>query len=293
MIRSMTGYGREQRIIDQREITVEIKSVNHRYYEFTARVPRIYGFIEEKLKSYIKDSISRGKVEVNVTINNLNGKEANINVDKLMAAGYINALKIANSELNLTDDITLSTLIKFSDIFNVQKVAEDEEKIWGDVCSVAKDALAKFIEMLSERRRTSEGRSDQKKLEINEKILEIIEQTAPLTAENYRSKLYAKLKEVLDDTNIDEQRILTEAAVFAEKIAIDEEIVRLKSHMKQFRELLETDEPVGRKLDFLVQEINREINTIGSKAQNLEITKCVVNMKSESEKIREQIQNIE
>ena len=147
MIRSMTGYGREQRIIDQREITVEIKSVNHRYYEFTARVPRIYGFIEEKLKSYIKDSISRGKVEVNVTINNLNGKEANINVDKLMAAGYINALKIANSELNLTDDITLSTLIKFSDIFNVQKVAEDEEKIWGDVCSVAKDALAKFIEM--------------------------------------------------------------------------------------------------------------------------------------------------
>ena len=131
MIRSMTGYGREQRIIDQREITVEIKSVNHRYYEFTARVPRIYGFIEEKLKSYIKDSISRGKVEVNVTINNLNGKEANINVDKLMAAGYINALKIANSELNLTDDITLSTLIKFSDIFNVQKVAEDEEKIWG------------------------------------------------------------------------------------------------------------------------------------------------------------------
>ena len=145
MIRSMTGYGREQRIIDQREITVEIKSVNHRYYEFTARVPRIYGFIEEKLKSYIKDSISRGKVEVNVTINNLNGKEANINVDKLMAAGYINALKIANSELNLTDDITLSTLIKFSDIFNVQKVAEDEEKIWGDVCSVAKDALANLL----------------------------------------------------------------------------------------------------------------------------------------------------
>lgn len=131
------------------------------------------------------------------------------------------------------------------------------------------------------------------KIRNNEEILEIIEQTAPLTAENYRSKLYAKLKEVLDDTNIDEQRILTEAAVFAEKIAIDEEIVRLKSHMKQFRELLETDEPVGRKLDFLVQEINREINTIGSKAQNLEITKCVVNMKSESEKIREQIQNIE
>lgn len=288
----MTGYGREQKIVDQREITVEIKSVNHRYYELSARVPRVYGYIEEKLKSFIKGSISRGKIEVNVTINNLNGKEANINVDKLMAAGYINALKAANEELHMTDDITLSTLIKFSDIFNVQKVAEDEEKIWEDVCSVANEALVKFIDM-----RQTEGEHLKKdlivKIHNNEEILEIIEKTAPLTAENYRNRLYAKLKEVLEDTNIDEQRILTEAAVFAEKIAIDEEIVRLKSHMKQFRELLETDEPVGRKLDFLVQEINREINTIGSKAQNLDITKCVVNMKSEVEKIREQIQNIE
>lgn len=292
MIRSMTGYGREQKIVDQREITVEIKSVNHRYYELSARVPRVYGYIEEKLKSFIKGSISRGKIEVNVTINNLNGKEANINVDKLMAAGYINALKAANEELHMTDDITLSTLIKFSDIFNVQKVAEDEEKIWEDVCSVANEALVKFIDM-----RQTEGEHLKKdlivKIHNNEEILEIIEKTAPLTAENYRNRLYAKLKEVLEDTNIDEQRILTEAAIFAEKIAIDEEIVRLKSHMKQFRELLETDEPVGRKLDFLVQEINREINTIGSKAQNLDITKCVVNMKSEVEKIREQIQNIE
>lgn len=288
----MTGYGREQKIVDQREITVEIKSVNHRYYEFSARVPRLYGYIEEKLKSFIKGSISRGKIEVNVTINNLNGKEASISIDKLMAAGYINALKTANEELHMTDDLTLSTLIKFSDIFNVQKIAEDEDKIWEDVCSVANDALMKFIDM-----RQTEGEHLKKdlivKIQNNEEILEIIEKAAPLTAENYRNRLYAKLKEVLEDTNIDEQRILTEAAVFAEKIAIDEEIVRLKSHMKQFRELLETDEPVGRKLDFLVQEINREINTIGSKAQSLEITKCVVNMKSEVEKIREQIQNIE
>ncbi len=292
MIRSMTGYGREQKIVDQREITVEIKSVNHRYFELSARVPRVYGYIEEKLKSFIKGSISRGKIEVNVTINNLNGKEAKISVDKLMAAGYINALKTANEELHMTDDITLSTLIKFSDIFNVQKIAEDEEKIWEDVCSVANDALAKFIDM-----RQMEGEHLKKdlidKIHNNEEMLGIIEKTAPLTAESYRNRLYAKLKEVLEDTNIDEQRILTEAAVFAEKIAIDEEIVRLKSHMKQFRELLETDEPIGRKLDFLVQEINREINTIGSKAQNLEVTKCVVNMKSEVEKIREQIQNIE
>lgn len=244
------------------------------------------------MKSFIKGSISRGKIEVNVTINNLNGKEASISIDKLMAAGYINALKTANEELHMTDDLTLSTLIKFSDIFNVQKIAEDEDKIWEDVCGVANDALMKFIDM-----RQTEGEHLKKdlivKIQNNEEILKIIEKTAPLTAENYRNRLYAKLKEVLEDTNIDEQRILTEAAVFAEKIAIDEEIVRLKSHMKQFRELLETDEPVGRKLDFLVQEINREINTIGSKAQSLEITKCVVDMKSEVEKIREQIQNIE
>lgn len=292
MIQSMTGYGREQKIIDQRDITVEIKSVNHRYYEFSARVPRVYGFIEEKLKSFIKGSVSRGKVEVNVTVNNLNGKEVNINVDKIMAAGYVNALRTANEELQLTDDITLSTLIKFSEIFNVQKAAEDEEQIWSDISSVAKCALDKFVSM-----RCAEGEQLKTdlllKIQNIEEIISIVEAASEQTAESYRERLYTKLKEVLEDTNIDEQRIVTEAAIFAEKIAIDEEIVRLKSHIKQFRELLESDEPIGRKLDFLIQEINREINTMGSKAQNLEVTKCVVNMKSEVEKIREQVQNIE
>ncbi len=292
MIRSMTGYGRQQQIVEQHDITVEIKSVNHRYYEFSARVPRAYGFLEEKLKTFMKGSISRGKVEVGVLLNNLNGKEVNINIDKLMAAGYVNALREANKELGLEDDLTLSRIIKFSDIFNVQKIADDEEKIWGYVQMVAKEALEKFIAM-----RQTEGLSLKndllEKIANIETILEKVEAAAPLTSVKYREKLMAKLTEILGDKNIDEQRIITEAAIFAEKIAIDEETVRLRSHINQFRELLETDEPLGRKLDFLVQEINREINTMGSKAQDVEITKCVVDMKSEVEKIREQIQNIE
>lgn len=292
MIRSMTGYGREQQIVDLRDIIVEIKSLNHRYYEFSARLPRAYGYLEEKLKSFIKGSISRGKVEVSVSINNLDGKEANIKVDKTMAQGYISALREANEFLTLEDDITLSSLLKFSDIFNIQKIADDEEKIWNDVRTVAEKALIKFVAM-----REAEGNSLKEdlleKLSVVERILEMVEAAAPLTSEKYRERLYLKLKEVLGDADIDDQRILTETAVFAEKIAIDEETVRLRSHIKQFRELLEINEPIGRKLDFLVQEINREINTIGSKAQDLEITKCVVDMKSEVEKIREQIQNIE
>jgi len=256
MIRSMTGYGRHQLVIDQHDVTVEIKSVNHRYYEFSARVPRAYGFLEEKLKSFIKGSISRGKVEVGVLINNLNGKEVNINIDKLMAAGYVNALREANKELGLEDDITLSKIIKFSDIFNVQKIADDEEKIWGYVQEVAKGALEKFVLM-----RQTEGMSLKndllEKIANIESILGKVEAAAPVTAEKYRAKLTAKLADILGDKNIDEQRIITEAAIFAEKIAIDEETVRLRSHINQFRELLEIDEPLGRKLDFLVQELKQ------------------------------------
>lgn len=292
MIHSMTGYGREQTIIDGREITVEIKSVNHRYSEFSVRVPRAYGYLEEKLKTLIKENISRGKIEVNVTINNLNGKEVDIKIDKIMAAGYINALRAANEELGLDDDLTLSELIRFSDIFNVQKAMEDEEKIWNDVKIAAKSAIDKFVIM-----RKTEGMNMKidllEKLDNVEKTLRIVESISPKTVENYRERLFTKLKEILEDANIDEQRILTEAAIFAEKIAIDEETVRLQSHIEQFRSLIEAYEPIGRKLDFLVQEINREINTMGSKAQDVEITKYVVDMKSDVEKIREQIQNIE
>ena len=292
VIRSMTGYGREQRIIGEREITVEIRSVNHRYFEFSARVPRIYGYIEEKLKAMLKENISRGKVEVNVQLNMLGGKSVNVTVDMDTAYEYIKALREANEELALEDDLTLSRLMKFPDIFTVQKQEDDEEQIWKDISSVVSAALERFVSM-----RETEGASLKEdilsKLVNIEGYLEKVEAAAPQTAVRYREKLMARLREILEDKNVDEQRVITEAAVFAEKIAIDEETVRLRSHISQFRTLLDSDVPIGRKLDFLVQEVNREINTIGSKAQDIEITKCVVEMKSETEKIREQIQNIE
>ena len=292
MIRSMTGYGREQMIVGEREILVEIRSVNHRYFEFSARVPRVYGYIEEKLKTMLKENISRGKVEVNVQINMLGGKSVKVNIDRDAAYEYINALREANEDLDLEDDLTLSKLMKFPDIFTVQKLADDEEQLWSDVSTVASKAVERFVSM-----RETEGASLKEdilsKLASIESYLDKVEAAAPETAVRYREKLMAKLKEILEDKNVDEQRVITEAAIFAEKIAIDEETVRLRSHIAQFRTLLESDIPIGRKLDFLVQEVNREINTIGSKAQDVEITKCVVEMKSETEKIREQIQNIE
>ena len=288
----MTGYGREQMIVGEREILVEIRSVNHRYFEFSARVPRVYSYIEEKLKAALKESISRGKVEVNVQINMLEGKPIKVSVDKNTAYEYIGALREANEDLDLEDDITLSKLMKFPDIFTVQKPVDDEEQLWNDVSTVASKAVERFVSM-----RETEGASLKddilSKLSSIEGYLDKVEKAAPDTAVRYREKLMAKLKEILEDKNVDEQRVITEAAIFAEKIAIDEETVRLRSHIAQFRELLKSDIPIGRKLDFLVQEVNREINTIGSKAQDVEITKCVVEMKSETEKIREQIQNIE
>lgn len=292
MIKSMTGFGREQCVIDQYDIMVEIKSVNHRYYEFSSRLPRQYNYLDEKLKSLVKGNISRGKVEVSVTVNNLNGREANIKADRLLAEGYINALREINVDIGLDDDLKLSNLLRLPDIFNVQRETVDEDYIWSIVKQAAESAIEKFVVM-----RRNEGRAMKadllEKLGNVESMLAEVERHAPETVENYRERLFQKLQEVLSEREIDEQRILMEAAVFAEKIAVDEETVRLHSHIKQFGELLDSDEPVGRKLDFLVQEINREINTIGSKAQNLEITKCVVNMKAEVEKLREQIQNIE
>lgn len=292
MIRSMTGYGRSQQTLDGREILVEIKSVNHRYFEFSARVPRAYGYLEEKLKSFLQGKVSRGKVEIGVTIYNIEGKDALIEVNSSIAKGYVDALRKANETLELKDDITLSNLIRLPDIFNVIKNTEDEEVIWNDVKTAAEEALDNFVAM-----REAEGvkmREDvSQRLDYIEKLVAKVEERSPMVTEAYRERLYSKLSEILNDKKIDEQRILTEAAIFSEKTAVDEETVRLKSHINQFRSLLEINEPVGRKLDFLIQEFNRESNTIGSKAQDVEITKIVVELKSEIEKIREQIQNIE
>ena len=292
MPKSMTGYGRAQVLRDGRDILVEIRAVNHRYYEFSARLPRTCMYLEEKLKTLLNGRIARGKTEVSVTVTRPDGKDAEVAVNRSIAEGYINALRSLNTEVGLADDLTLSSLLRLPDIFTVTKAQDDENEVWAAVSDAAEQALDSFLTM-----RAAEGQrlaADLRvKLDGLEAMLTQIEAIEPGVAESYRSRLYAKLTELLADTNIDEQRILTETAIFAEKTAIDEETVRLHSHLAQFRELLDSAEPIGRKLDFLVQEMNREVNTIGSKAQDLGITKLVVDMKSEIEKIREQIQNIE
>lgn len=292
MIKSMTGYGRYQEIIDNRDILVEIRSVNHRYYEFSARVPRNMGYLEEKLKSFIKENISRGKVEVLVTINNIEGKDEQISVNMGVASGYVDALRQANLQLELPDDLTLSQIARFPDVFSVIKTPDDENEIWEVVKSVAEKSIQKFIDM-----RTIEGEKMfndiNSKLDTIEKMVNIVEEQSPKTVDAYRKKIYEKLSEILNTKDIDENRIITECALLSEKLAVDEETVRLRSHISQFRDLIKSNEPIGRKLDFLVQEMNREVNTTGSKAQDIVITKLVVEMKSELEKIREQIQNIE
>lgn len=292
MIKSMTGFGRNLEHINGRDILVEIRSVNHRYYEFNAKVPKLYSFLEQKLKTFLNGKVLRGKVEISVLIFNSDANQEDIEVNIPIAKGYLDALKKANLELSLEDDITLSKIIRLPDIFLVKKIIEDEEKVWSDVLPVASVALEKFISM-----REAEGEKMKadflNRLEFIEKKVSEIEKRSPEVTQAYRKHLYERLKEVLEDKNIDEQRIITEAAIFSEKTAVDEETVRLRSHISQFRQLLETDDPVGRKLDFLIQEFNREVNTIGSKAQDLEITKIVVDLKSEIEKIREQVQNIE
>lgn len=292
MIKSMTGFGRAEEIIEGRDIIVEIRSVNHRYYEFSARVPRAYGYIEEKLKSYLNGRISRGKVEVSVSITAIEAADTQIEINKAVAKGYVDALRSVGEELDLEDDLTLSQLVRLPDVFTVRKAADDEELIWNSVRTVADEAVSRFIAM-----RETEGLKMKEdvleRADIIERLVDEVESLSPISAENYRNKLYARLCEVLADKNIDEQRLVTEAAIFADKTAVAEETVRLKSHIRQLRDMLSLNEPVGRKLDFLIQEFNREANTIGSKAQDIAVTKIVVDLKSEIEKIREQIQNIE
>ncbi len=292
MIRSMTGYGRSCRIIGGREITVEIRSVNHRFFECSTRAPRVYGYLEQRLKSFLQARAARGKIEVGVTIVAVDSADAQVCVNEALAAEYVEQLRRLGEKLQLTDDLSLSAIARFSDIFVVRKEVEDEEEVWNAVEQVAAQAADAFVRM-----RETEG--EKLKQDILNRLSEIeadtarVEEISPRTVEEYRSRLYQKLQTILEDRSVDEQRVLTEAALFAEKIAVDEETVRLKSHIAQLRGMLEDDAAVGRKLDFLVQELNRECNTIGSKANDVEIARLVVNMKANIEKIREQIQNIE
>lgn len=292
MIKSMTGYGAAEEVINGRNIRVEIKSVNHRYFEYSARIPRSYGFLEEKLKRLLSATISRGKVDVGVMIQTVEGVSEEITINREIAKSYIDALRSVKDEFHLKDDLSLSSIAKFPDVFTVVKVQTDEEALWADVKTVAEKAVAAFVEM-----RETEGekmKSDilNRAAYIEEKV-GFIEKRSPETVKEYRERLYNKMLEVLDGKQIDETRIIQEAAIYSDKVAVDEETVRLRSHIAQLREIVELSEPVGRKLDFLIQEVNREINTTGSKCSDVEIAQVVVDIKSEIEKIREQIQNIE
>lgn len=292
MIKSMTGFGRGHEILNGRDITVEIRAVNHRYYEFGCRIPRSLGFLEEKLKTLLNGKINRGKVEVSVLVYNVDAPDEKISINKEVVKDYIDALRSVKDEFELNDDLSLSHVMRIPDAFTVVKEEADEEQIWSDVKTVAEQALTKFIAM-----REAEGERMKadllSRLTTIENWVGIVEERSPIIVEEYRKKLFDKMTEVLNNANIDESRILLEAGIFSEKTAVDEETVRLRSHIAQFRTMLEGEDAIGRKLDFLVQEMNRETNTIGSKVQDIEVTKIVVDQKSEIEKIREQIQNIE
>ena len=288
----MTGFGRGHEVLNGRDITVEIRAVNHRYYEFSCRIPRSMGFAEEKLKSLLSGRINRGKVEVSVLVYNTGANDEKITVNKEVIREYIEALRSVKDEFSLNDDLSLSNVLRIPDAFTVIKEDVDEEQLWADVKQVAEQALAKFVAM-----REAEGERMKAdflaRLSTIENWVGIIEERSPMIVEDYRKRLFDKMSEVLEGKGIEESRILLEAGIFSEKTAVDEETVRLRSHIAQFRTMLESAEPVGRKLDFLVQEMNRETNTIGSKVQDIEVTRIVVDQKSEIEKIREQVQNIE
>ena len=294
MIRSMTGFGRAQMMIDSMSITVELRSVNHRYFEFNSRVPRSYGFLEEKLKNFVGSLVARGKVECYVSVENLEDSEVEILVNHSLASSYINALnELADrNDLTLRDDLVLSTLARNNDIFAIHKQEADEDRIWNAVKTVTEEAVSKFVSM-----REVEGEKLKNDVlfraeEILKKVA-IIEERSPETVKEYNDKLLARINEFLSDVQVDEQRILTECAIFADKVAVAEETVRLRSHIDQLRQFMGSNEAIGRKIDFLVQEMNREAITIGSKAQDVTIARNVIDIKAEIEKIREQIQNIE
>lgn len=291
MLQSMTGFGRCDTVIDGFHVQIQIKSVNHRYSDFTIKTPRYYNFLEDKLRNLAMAAVSRGKVEIILSLEREESDDKVITLDKAVADGYLNALRQLK-ESDLKDDLTLSSMVGFHDIFRVEHMEINEEQMERLVSEAFQIALSEFLEMRrTEGARLKESLQEHLEALINE--VTQIEVLSPQSVEAYRTRLRNKLEEILADTSVDESRILTEAAIFADKISVDEETVRLRSHIKAFLAALETDKPVGKKLDFIVQEMNRETNTIGSKANDLTIAAHVVEMKSIIEKIREQIQNIE
>ena len=295
MIKSMTAFGRARATVNGKDISIEIRSVNNRYFDCSVKLPRSFSFLEEKIKPYLQSkSISRGKVDVFITIDVINSQLPDITIDEGYATAYINSLNELAEKYSLKNDISVMQIAQNRDIFVIRKSEEDTEKEWADLRAVLDIAIERFIEG-----RTNEGRNIEidikSKIQSISELLNQIEAFSISDTEGYKQKLEARLREMLSDSKLvfDESRILTECAIFADKIAIDEEIVRLRSHFITFNDIILSNEPAGRKLDFLMQEMNRETNTIGSKCQNASIARIVVEIKCELEKIREQIQNIE
>ena len=292
MVKSMTGYGRARETLHQRDITVEVRSVNNRFLDCTVKMPRAYVFAEDAVKAHVRSAVSRGKVDVFVTIDASAADVSVVTVNEPLARGYFQALTQLKSMFSLEGDVTPMTLAKLPDVLTVTKAEEDLETVAADICQVLDKALAAYNTM-----RTVEGRRLAEdiagRLVTIETAVGRVEQQSPQTVAAYRERLEKKMREVLASTTMDEGRILTEAAIFADKVAVDEETVRLRSHIAQLRDMLQSGEPVGRKLDFLIQEVNRECNTIGAKCNDLTVARDVVNMKAEVEKIREQVQNME
>ena len=292
MIKSMTGYGRAVETVNGREFTVELRSVNNRYLDCAVKLPRSVSFAEEAVKQAVKQSVSRGKVDVIITIKSANSDDTKITLNTSVLEGYLTAMRQMVNEFGVRDDISVSTVSRLPEVFSVEKPEVDEDQLKSDLMSGADKALAGYDAM-----RAVEGQAlDADLRRRGNTILELVSQVEAgnsQTVVDYRTRLYNKLKEVLANTAIDESRILTEAAIFAEKVAVDEETVRLRSHLQQMNSMLTAGGAVGRKLDFLLQEMNREANTIGSKCTDVRLARIVVDIKAELEKIREQTQNIE
>ena len=294
MIKSMTGFGRCRTVLHGREISVEIKSVNHRFFEFSCRTPKGYGFLDDKLKTLVNSRVSRGKIDMFVTVGTAEDTPAEVKINHSLVSGYINAMKEISETYGIENDVTVTAISRFPDVYTVSKAQEDEEEITADVLEAANTAIDGFIAM-----REAEGEKMKADIlgraEVILATVEEIEERSPQTVKEYEERLLDRINKTLLDynINIDEQRVLTEVAVFADKVAVAEETVRLRSHFAQLSKIMESQTPIGREIDFIIQEMNREANTIGSKVQDAEIAHKVVKIKSEIEKMREQIQNIE
>jgi len=292
MIFSMTGYGRAVKMFDNREITVEVRSVNNRYLDCTVKMPRSFIYMEEQVKKAVKESISRGKVDVFISLRNSDGNDTKITLNKGVAESYISALRQMTEDYGLVNDLSVSAMANLPDLFTHEQAEIDEEQSAREIMEVVSMALNQHRTM-----REIEGRAMTADLRARAvtilQIVSEVEKRSAVTVAEYRKRLYEKMSEVLSSTQIDESRILAEAAIYSDKVAVDEETVRLRSHFEQMENMLATGGAIGRKLDFLVQEMNREANTTGSKGNDIEQARNVVAIKAELEKIREQIQNIE